>query len=329
MWKKKFVLGLVLLMAVFPLMAQRPTVTVTATFDSTHILIGDHLKLHLTAKTQPGHNLKFQTTDRWRFYNCEALQSGQPSQSASSGEVVLKQDFILTSFDVGQAQVAPIWVVADDTIFAAYTDTLSFFVDSLPVYVDTSKAFRDIRLPVNVMEPATGKSGKGVWKTVAVVLGIILAVALLAFLFIKYLWPRISKLNVERKREEVKRNSGAYALGQIQQLKQKELCQKGLQKEHYAELSVILRTYMKDQWDVNAMEMVTDQIMEAMAKVELSDQQVMELRSFFHLSDYVKYARQQPSMEENVRQTEAMTRFVADTDRMEQVRKVEQKPVEK
>ncbi len=312
---------MMLMLAAFPCAAQLPEVNVTAKFDSTHILVGDHLRLHLSVQTTGKAVLSFQSKDDWQMMNCEVLDVSDIQRSEKNGQVTYRQDVVVTAFDTGRAVIAPV-VVWADTLPVACTDTLYFYVDTLPVFVDTAAAFRDIKPPVTVKEKVEKPRGK-----VAVVLSSIgagLLLIALIILFFLFWWPKLKKKRAIRQREIRRQSSGTIALGHIRELKAKELCQKGMAKEHYSELSVILRTYLDDQWDVNAMEMVTDEIMTALASLDVTEQQRLEILSFLQLSDLVKYARRQPPMEENALQMDRVTQFVRDTDQQEQQRRAQQ-----
>jgi hypothetical protein len=255
--------------------------------------------------------------------NCEVLDASELHRTEKSGKVTYRQDFVVTAFDTGWAVIAPVLVWAD-TIPVACTDTLSFVVDTLPVYVDTAAAFRDIKLPLSLN--ATQKVTKSPNRVKRILLPIALALVLigLAVVFYFFVWPKIKKKRKAKQREKRRQSSGTIALGHIRELKAKELCVRGLYKEHYSELSVILRNYLDDQWDVNAMEMVTDEIMTALASLDVTEQQRLEILSFLQLSDLVKYAREQPPMEVNALQMDKVTQFIRDTDQQEQQRRAQQ-----
>ena len=80
---------------------------------------------------------------------------------------------------------------------------------------------------------------------------------------------------------------------------------------------MILRTYLDQQWDVNAKEMVTDEIMEAIDKLDLDDDLTKELYRFFVLSDLVKYAKEQPEVEAHETSLKNDYNFVRVTDKQE------------
>ena len=314
-------LWMMLLWLAMPCAAQQNEVTVTARFDTSHILVGDHLKLQLTAQTTGTESLVFELDDKEGMVNCELLETLGLQSSKKENVVTYRQDFVVTAFDTGIAVIAPVLVWAD-TIPVACTDTLFFFVDTLPVFVDTAAAFRDIKLPLSAYQQVTETSN--LFKRVLLPIMLAIALIVLAVVFYWVWWPKLKKKRKQHRREMRRRNSGEIALGRIRDLKSKELCVRGMYKEHYSELSVILREYMDDQWDVNAMEMVTDEIMSALASLEVTEQQRLEILSFLQISDLAKYARHQPPLEENALQMDRVTQFIRDTDWQEQQRRAQQ-----
>lgn len=319
---KRFIAILAIVAVALPCWAQQPEVKVSAQFDSTHILVGDHLKLHLDVQCPKGHAPKIQNNAEWKMMNCEVLDAASPTSKAKGNLISYHQDYTVTSFDTGVCAIAPILIFLDDTLPAAVTDTLKFYVDTLPQFVDTAENFRDIKLPMGGLEKVPPHKSKA-----PVIIGSFLGIAALITLIILFftLWlPKIKEKKKLKERKLRRESSGTIALGHIKELRAKELCEKGRPKEHYSELSMILRTYLDDQWDVNAKEMVTDEIMSELNHLDVTEQQKMELLSFFRLSDLVKYAKQQPPMEDNARHIDNVTRFVSDTDRREQQLRAQQ-----
>ena len=94
--------------------------------------------------------------------------------------------------------------------------------------------------------------------------------------------------------------------------------QEGKHKEYYSALTDILRTYIDGHFGVGAMEMTSDEIIEAMRSVELPQKSAMDLTEILREADLVKFAKATPEAEEN----EAA--FTAAWDFVEQTRPVEE-----
>jgi hypothetical protein len=69
-------------------------------------------------------------------------------------------------------------------------------------------------------------------------------------------------------------------------------------KLYYTELTEVLRTYIKDRFGFNALEMTSSEIIEHL--LEVKDQQsVSDLKTLFMTADLVKFAKHAPMMNEN------------------------------
>jgi len=83
------------------------------------------------------------------------------------------------------------------------------------------------------------------------------------------------------------------ALKALEELRMKSLWQNGKVKQYYSELSTIVRVYIEDRYGINAMEMVSDEILEAVA-IEVTTDIFHKLRDLLQISDLVKFAKWSP-----------------------------------
>ena len=321
---KKIVLLSALALCSAGMVAQE--VTVSAKLDSARIIIGDHLKMHLSVTAPSQKNIAIQPHEQWQLANCEIVEV-KPMVSKVKGEkTVYEQEATLISFDTGVAAIAPIFVFESDTIPVGKSQLLQFYVDSLPVFVDTTLAFKDIKSPLNGddIELLPDEKAKSNWKKILLITLLVLAVLGAAFYFYwKYGRKYLHDRKVAEVKHKLKENAGVVALNSLKTLKAKKLWQKGQVKDYYSELSEIIRTYIDSQWDVNAMEMVTAEIMEAVDNLDVDDEQMKELNILLERADLVKYAKEQPLVEENEVSYKKACEFVKVTDRAERARQAE------
>lgn len=87
------------------------------------------------------------------------------------------------------------------------------------------------------------------------------------------------------------------AMQKLGALQQKQLWKQAQTKEHYAELSLILREYLETQYRIAALESTTPEIMQLLAGSSLSPSQLKELKELLQKTDLVKYAQSQPPNE--------------------------------
>lgn len=107
------------------------------------------------------------------------------------------------------------------------------------------------------------------------------------------------------------------AIAKLEQLREEQLCEQGLQKEYYTRLTDILREYLDRRFNINAMEMTSTQIRQALnnSKDEIMSKQLVE--QVLEIADFVKFAKAQPLGADNIRAFEAARGFVEDTKPVE------------
>lgn len=302
-------------------------VKVSAELDSNRIIIGDQLQLHLTATAPAEKIITFAPTEKWQLQNCEIVEAKPLAKKIKGTQTIYTQDIVLISFDTGVARIAPIPVLESDTLILCQTEMLQFFVDSLPVFVDTTLAFKDIKSPHDGKDIDLEQDNEGnskLWKTI---LWIVLIAAILivgGYYLGKYAKKYWEERKAAEKKAKLKINASSVALNSLKELKHKKLWQKGQVKDYYSELSMILRTYIDNQWAINAKEMVTPDIMEAISDLDIDDAQMQELKVILETADLAKFAKWQPQIEENERSIKDASTFVQRTDSMEKAKQAEE-----
>lgn len=90
-------------------------------------------------------------------------------------------------------------------------------------------------------------------------------------------------------------SSSEQALQKLAQLKQKQLWKNGQTKEHYAELSLILREYLETRFKIAALESTTAEIQQMLKATDFPMLSRNDLKAILEKTDLVKYAQSQPS----------------------------------
>lgn len=89
------------------------------------------------------------------------------------------------------------------------------------------------------------------------------------------------------------------AIRALETLHHQKLWQNNRHKQYYSGLTDILRTYIARRWEVGAMEMTTDEIIEALRPLDLPDKARMDLTAILRDGDLVKFAKAAPEAEAN------------------------------
>lgn len=140
----------------------------------------------------------------------------------------------------------------------------------------------------------------------------LLGFALLAPLLIKLFWKRKKdeEITVEK---EIIIPAHKKALTALQSLKSEELWQSGNIKKYQSELTAIVRRYLGDRFDVNALEMTTDEISRALRNKDFDTKHSATLQRILTIADLVKFAKATPPLEINAEFMDEALAFVEST----------------
>ena len=86
------------------------------------------------------------------------------------------------------------------------------------------------------------------------------------------------------------------ALLGLRSLKEQELWQKGQIKKYQSGLTFIIREYLENRFEVEALEMTTDEITKRLQKGILKEENIHSLRHILQVADLVKFARATPEI---------------------------------
>lgn len=118
------------------------------------------------------------------------------------------------------------------------------------------------------------------------------------------------------------------AMQRLNELQEKQLWQQGADKEYYSQLTEILRVYLQGRFGINAMEMTTYQISEALAANPETSELRRKIDSVLADADFVKFAKARPEAHINERAFATVRDFVEETKPQPEAENPEQKPEE-
>lgn len=191
-----------------------------------------------------------------------------------------------------------------DTLYAAdsvYLKVGTFEIDS------TSQSIYDLKgqrtLPFRLAEV----KGYLSW-------GFVLLLLLAAFVWAlrRYLRERGKRLS-DLFRPTPPEPPHVVAIKALEALHHQKLWQNNRHKLYYSALTDILRTYLAGRWGVGAMEMTSEEIIEAMRPIELPDKARMDLTAILRDADLVKFAKFTPENEQNETDYQKAYYFVEET----------------
>ena len=275
---------------------------VSASIDTNAIRIGEQLTYTIVAECSAGMSVVFPPLHDSIGGGIEVVQF---QGIDTSNKPIYKSRYLLTVFDSGQYQIPSLPVVflkrgvADNTLM---TDSITFQVYT--VQVDTTRAIKDIK-PI-LSAPLTFSE---ILPYLSIVFGILLLTALLLY----YLWRRKQNKPFLPLIKKTVLPPWTIALEKFNAIEKNKLWQNGRIKEYHSEVSDTLRQYIENQLNVNAMEMVSADIVSGLHEIDLDRALTEKVERVLTIADLVKFAKEQPLPDENAEVLTKAREFVLAT----------------
>jgi len=274
----------ILLIVSFQSWAQQAVVNVKS--DTNAILIGEQVKLGLHFDLPQGKTPLFPVfhdtlTSALEIIGKTAIDT---VVNAETGMKSLRQTLIITSFDTGYFVIPPIpfgiMKPGDTTYQVLQSDPLLLNVFS--VEVDTTKEIKPIIRPM--AEPYT-------LLEFLPIISLVFAVAIIIFAIFYFIRRRKKNKPFFAKKEKSLLPPYEEALLHLDELKRKKLWQNDRIKEYHTELTDVVRRYIERRYGIQALEMVSADIMEQLKKQKVNDVALSKIKASFELADLVKFAK--------------------------------------
>jgi hypothetical protein len=270
--------------------ARAQEVSATSRLDSSSILIGDWLALHIEVDHPSTVTITMPALPD-TFGGIDVVRRDKPAVATANGDRVKESaTFIITAFDSGMHIVPPLEVFytlpGDTSRHSARTAPAVFNV--VGIAVDTSAEIKDIKPPL------------GVSLTLADLLPYIIALLLIGGItwLVIYIRRR-RRMGVPLIPEAPPQPAHEVALEALRALESEKVWQRGLLKDFYSQLTDILRVYLERRFGILAMEMTSEEILSSAAISSLSRDVRDPLRTLLTSADLVKFAKHRPADAEN------------------------------
>ena len=281
---------LITLLAVLTGRIAAQSVTVDATIDSLQILIGEQAKIKLQVALDADKRAIFPAYADTLVRGVEIIDIAKPdTQMLNDGRrSLITQEYTVTSFDSALYYLPPMEVLVDNKAYRS--KALALKVYSIPV---------DTLHPDQFFGQKTVMKAPFAWEDWYGLIGCsFLALPLLGLLIYLIVRIRDNKPIIRKIKVEPKLPPHQAAMKEIERIKNEKVWQKGQPKEYYTELTDTLRTYIKDRFGFNALEMTSSEIIDKL--LEMKDKEaISDLKELFQTADLVKFAKHDPQMNEN------------------------------
>ena len=270
--------------------AQAQQVIVDASIDSLQILIGEQARVKLEVSMDADQKLVLPALRDTLVNGVEILDIAKPdTQLLNDGKrMLIQQQYTVTSFDSALYYLPPLEVLVNDKAYRSKALALKVYsvpVDTLhPEQFFGPKSIREIRL---------------MWQDISTEVWLSLLLIALG-VAIYYLFKRYkdNKPIIRKVKVEPKLPPHEQALNDIERIKADKSLRMNDPKAYYTELTDVLRVYMADRFEFNAMEMTSTEIIDHLLETQ-DKSSLKELIELFETADLVKFAKFAPLLNEN------------------------------
>jgi hypothetical protein len=269
-----------------------------ALLDSNRILIGDQVRIHLEVEYPANFKIHFPNPADSLAEFVEIVERlPLDSVSVSNDRKKLYQEFIITSFDSGVHSIPPFLFTynLNGKIDSVKSNPLLLYVYTLPKLDSLMKALKG---PIDIKPPIEAPI---IFKEIAPwIMGSLLVLAFI-FLILYSLRRRKNNKGFFTLPQKPKEPAHVIALRGLDRIKEEKIWQHGKIKLYYSEITEVLRQYIENRFDIQAMEMTTDETVSVFKyRRSLVDEKSFEnLKKILTLADLVKFAKYEPLPDDN------------------------------
>ena len=265
------------------------SVVVDASIDSLQILIGEQARIKLQVSLDADKRAILPMYPDTLVRGVEVLETLKPdTQLLNNGKrALITQEYVITSFDSALYYLPPMQVLVDSQTYQS--NALALKVYSFPV---------DTLHPDQFFGPKSVMRAPFAWEDWYASMACALLFVPFLLLLI-YLVKRIqdNKPIIRKVKVEPQLPPHQLAMKEIERIKAERIWQKGESKEYYTELTDVIRSYIKDRFGFNALEMASSEIIDELLKVR-DKNAIADLKELFQTADLVKFAKHTPLMNE-------------------------------
>jgi len=305
--RKYIVIFILLILAV----VSHAQVQVTASVDSTKILIGGRSHYFITVYAPKGTKISFpEFNNKKEIVSDVEVLSANSDTADANGKVRIRRIYTITAWDAKRYTIPAQKVIVGGT--TKTTGNVALDVQAVPI--DTVKS---TPMPPDDIQKVPFSWGE--W--VPVILVLVLALILICIVFYLY------RILCHKKNGRTPKNT--RTLSYYEQAKQdlSEIAANKMlyaeQKDYYTDVTNVLRKYISQRYNINALEMTSHEILESMKDVC----DVSELKVVFNTADLVKFAKYSTDANDMTYYFDSIVHFI-DSTKVDEPKEVIEEPKE-
>ena len=289
-------------------------VSVSAKAFPSEIFLGDSIQYQIRASVSSGYTIDFPSsaqlfivTDTFEVWNESKVDT-----LVSGDRLILSKNYVISSFTPGKIKTPTSEIIYknEDSTYIATVPRVDISVDAM--LIEEGKIAPAKAIELTDYEPDY------TWYIVGGLGGLIL-LGLAIWLILRLSKNKEAAPTAINDTPIVKRPPYEVAIEALEELKAKDLIEKDRVKEYQSALSTILRTYIQDQFGIEALELTTMETVKALKENATLARYADNLREVFFTADMVKFAKAKPSENTNELVFQKAKQFVMETKPSNQI----------
>ena len=272
----------IILMLLSPCQGQQ----VSSRVDSIHFLIGDQTRLVIEGVFPSNTvDISFLKTTIDSTEAIEFVNQSSVFKETTNGSTKYWREFRIAFFDTGAYYIPTIPVV---TTIAGRLDT--FYTAAIPIQVRPIQADS---IQMMAIKPIILEEWKltDFWPYAAAILG-------LAVAFFLIFRSNRKRSALQQHIIEVPKTPYEIALIALSHLEDQDYVNQGKLKEHFSQLSIIIRTYIEQEYKFPALESTTREIGYGLDAVKFDTTLKSDVLDYLQKIDFIKFAKVEPTEED-------------------------------
>ncbi len=287
---KRIILSLAIIFAINISNINASVFSVKATVDSLAMFIGDQATLSFSILQDEKSVITTPNLSKKVLGKLEIIDFISSDTTQLEDAISVAHSYKITAFDSTLALIPSLpFVCGNDTQFS---NPVTIKIVDVPVDT-TQMAIADIK---TIQTPPFDYQLLYIIITVVIML---IALAIAIFYLVKYL--RAKSPEQQQLAPVDTRTPYEIAFQNLDNLKLKQLHQKGQIKEYYTELTDILRQFFSNKYDFDAMESTSHELIQLVKSLEIANSNpdyLSQLKIILTEADFVKFAKHIPDMRE-------------------------------
>lgn len=219
-----------------------------------------------------------------------------------SGKIFTWQGtYTITAWDSGRVTIPTTTILVNDSVLTL--NAINLFVKSPKI--KEGKGLYDIKEGFEDVPSSTSLFFQKYWEWIVVILLLILGI----FLYFKF------RKKKEKKVPEITLSLKEATLKEMEALFEKRMWEQEGLKEHYFQLSLILRTYLGKRYTVSLIDKTSYQIELLLGQLNIHQELQREINWILNQADLVKFAKSSPDISEVMQSIQRAKEIVIKTSK--------------